>query len=167
MTLPPAIRTEPGRDINHSLGGNGLIVVCKRDGFVEFHDGKTFALQEEIKLPDFPHEVVLSPDRKKAYVSIYGNGQVGTNTEPGTRIAVLDIAGKKLDGFIEVAPFLAPHAMCSGRPPNRATPSSISTRRAGSCWAMSRPAPTARISWRRMPTARRSMCRIASSPSCR
>jgi len=111
MTLPPATRTQPGSDINHSLGTNGLIVVCKRDGFVEFHDGKNFALQEEIKLPDFPHEVMLSPDRKKAYVSIYGNGQVGTNTEPGTRIAVLDIASKKLEGFIEVAPFLAPHAM--------------------------------------------------------
>jgi len=111
MTLPPARRTRPDSDINHSLGTTGLIVVCKRDGFVEFHDGKTFALQEEIKLPDFPHEVVLAPDRKKAYVSIYGNGQVGTNTEPGTRIAVLDIAGKKLEGFIELAPFLAPHAL--------------------------------------------------------
>ena len=111
MTLPPAARTQAGADINHSLGTNGAIVVCKRDGFVEFHDASNFALQEEIKLPDFPHEVVLSPDRRKAYVSIYGNGQVGTNTEPGTRIAVFDIAGKKLDGFIEIAPFLAPHGM--------------------------------------------------------
>ena len=111
MTLPPATRTRLGADINHPLGTAGLIVVCKRDGFVEFHDATTFALQEEIKLPDFPHEVVLSPNRQKAYVSIYGNGQVGTNTEPGTRIAVIDIAGKKLDGYIEIAPFLAPHAM--------------------------------------------------------
>lgn len=111
MTLPPATRTRPGADINHPTGANGLVVVCKRAGFVEFHDATGFALEEELKLPDFPHEVVLSPDRKKAYVSIYGNGQVGTNTQPGTRIAVLDIAGKKLDGFIEIAPFLAPHAM--------------------------------------------------------
>jgi DNA-binding beta-propeller fold protein YncE len=111
MNLPPARPTRPGSDINHSLGTTGLVVVCKRDGFVEFHDGKSFALVEEIKLPDFPHEVVLSPDRRKAYVSIYGNGQVGTNTEPGTRIAVLDLAGKKLDGFIEIAPFLAPHGL--------------------------------------------------------
>jgi YVTN family beta-propeller protein len=111
MTLPPAARTQPGADINHSLGTKGLVVVCKRDGFVEFHDATNFALQEEIKLPDFPHEVVLSPDRKKAYVSIYGNGQVGTNTEPGTRVAVLDLAARKLDGFIEIAPFLAPHGM--------------------------------------------------------
>lgn len=111
MTLPPAKPTRPGSDINHPLGTNGLIVVCKRDGFVEFHDTTNFALVEEIKLPDFPHEVVLSPDRKKAYVSIYGNGQVGTNTEPGTKIAVIDIAGRKLDGFIEIAPFLAPHGL--------------------------------------------------------
>jgi YVTN family beta-propeller protein len=112
MTLPLALPTPPGTDINHPLGTDGLIVICKRDGFVEFHDaGNDFTLREEIKLPDFPHEVVLSPDRKKAYVSIYGNGQVGTNTEPGTRIAVLDIAGRKLDGFIEIAPFLAPHGM--------------------------------------------------------
>jgi YVTN family beta-propeller protein len=111
MTLPPAKPTRPGADINHPLGTTGLIVVCKRDGFVEFHDTKDFATVEEIKLPDFPHEVVLSPDRAKAYVSIYGNGQVGTNTEPGTKIAVIDIAGRKLDGFIEIAPFLAPHGL--------------------------------------------------------
>ena len=115
MTLPPAKPTRPGTDINHSLGTAGLVVVCKRDGFVEFHDAARYDLVEEIKLPDFPHEVVLSPDRRKAYVSIYGNGQVGTNTEPGTRIAVIDLAAKKLDGFIEIAPFLAPHGMLFDR----------------------------------------------------
>ena len=111
MTLPPAKPTRPGTDINHPLGTEGLIVVCKRDGFVEFHDTKNYDTIEAIKLPDFPHEVVLSPDRQKAYVSIYGNGQVGTNTEPGTKIAVIDMARKKLDGFIELAPFLAPHGL--------------------------------------------------------
>ncbi len=111
MTLPPAKPTRPGSDINHSLGTNGLVVVCKSAGFVEFHDPKNYETIEEIKLPDFPHEVVLSPDRKKAYVSIYGNGQVGTNTEPGTKIAVIDLATKRLDGFIEMAPFLAPHGL--------------------------------------------------------
>jgi YVTN family beta-propeller protein len=115
MTLPQAKKTRPDADINHPLGTAGLIVVCKRDGFVEFRDATSFALVEEIKLPDFPHEVVLSPDRRKAFVSIYGNGQVGTNTEPGTRIAVLDVARRKLDGFIEIAPFLAPHGLMFDR----------------------------------------------------
>ncbi len=111
MTLPPAKPTRPGADINHPLGTNGLVVVCKSAGFVEFHDTRNYDTVEELKLPDFPHEVVLSPDRTKAYVSIYGNGQVGTNTEPGTKIAVIDLPTKKLDGFIEIAPFLAPHGM--------------------------------------------------------
>lgn len=115
MTLPQAVATRPDADINHSLGTAGLVVVCKRAGFVEFHDPASFAVTEEIKLPDFPHEVVLSPDRRKAYVSIYGNGQVGTNTEPGTRIAVIDLAAKKLEGFIEIAPFLAPHGLLFDR----------------------------------------------------
>jgi DNA-binding beta-propeller fold protein YncE len=114
-TLPPVETTEPGADINMSTGTSGLVVVCKTDGFVEFYDAKTFARSDEIKLPDFPHEVVLSPDRKTAYVSIYGNGQVGTNTRPGTQIAVIDLARRKLEGFIEIAPYLAPHGLTFDR----------------------------------------------------
>jgi len=109
--LPPSMATEPGADINASTGTTGLFIVCKTDGFAEFHDPVTYARMDEIKLPDFPHEVVLSPDRKTAYVSIYGNGQVGTNTKPGTQIAVIDLLRRKLKGFIEIAPYLAPHGL--------------------------------------------------------
>ena len=113
--LPPVEATRPGADINMPTGSGALLVVCKTDGFVEFYDPASFARIDEIKLPDFPHEVVLSPDRATAYVSIYGNGQVGTNTRPGTRIAVIDLAARKLAGFIEVAPYLAPHGMMFDR----------------------------------------------------
>ncbi|HXQ53495.1 MAG TPA: YncE family protein [Stellaceae bacterium] len=115
ITLPPVAATEPGADINTPTGTSGLFVVCKSDAFVEFYDAKSFARAEEINLPDFPHEVVLSPDRKTAYVSIYGNGQVGTNTKPGTKIAVIDLAARKLSGFIEIAPYLAPHGLMFDR----------------------------------------------------
>jgi DNA-binding beta-propeller fold protein YncE len=113
--LPPVVATAAGADINTPTGAAGLVVVCKSDAFVEFYDAKTLARIDEIKLPDFPHEVVLSPDRKTAYVSIYGNGQVGTNTKPGTRIAVIDLARRQLQGFIEIAPYLAPHGMMFDR----------------------------------------------------
>jgi DNA-binding beta-propeller fold protein YncE len=113
--LPPVVATAPGADINAPTGTSGLFIVCKTAGFVEFHDPVTFARLDEIKLPDFPHEVVLSPDRKTAYVSIYGNGQVGTNTRPGTQIAVIDLARRKLAGFIEIAPYLAPHGLSFDR----------------------------------------------------
>ena len=115
LTLPPALATLPGADINTPTGTTGLFVVCKTAGFVEFYDPATLTRTDEIKLPDFPHEVVLSPDRATAYVSIYGNGQVGTNTRPGTQIAVIDLARRKLTGFIEMAPFLAPHGMSFDR----------------------------------------------------
>jgi DNA-binding beta-propeller fold protein YncE len=113
--LPPANPTQPGADINNSTGRNGFLVVCKTAGFVEFYDPQKFTLIVEIKLPDFPHEVVLSPDRSKAYVSIYGNGVIGANLKPGTQIAVIDLATRKLDGFIELAPFLAPHGLMFDR----------------------------------------------------
>ncbi|MGH6980845.1 MAG: YncE family protein [Stellaceae bacterium] len=115
MTLPLAKRTEPGDDINTSTGTIGLLVVCKTAGFVEFYDPHKFTLIDEIKLPDFPHEVILSPDRTKAYVSIYGSGVIGANLRPGTQIAVIDLKTRKLDGFIELAPFLAPHGLMFDR----------------------------------------------------
>jgi YVTN family beta-propeller protein len=109
--LPPAHATKPDADINTSIGTTGLFVVCKTDAFVEFYDPRSLTLVDEIKLPDFPHEVTLSPDRCTAYVSIYGNGIVGTNTSPGTQIAVIDLPSRKLKGFIELAPYLGPHGM--------------------------------------------------------
>jgi hypothetical protein len=101
----------PGADINAPTGTSGMLIVCETAGFVEFHDPETFTRVDEIKLPDFPHEAVLSPDRKTAYVSIYVNGQVGTNTKPGTQVAVIDLVHRKPKGFIEIAPYLAPHGL--------------------------------------------------------
>lgn len=115
QVLPPAEPTQPGADINTSTGKNGFMVLCKTAGFVEFYDPEKFALIDEIELPDFPHEVILSPDRKKAYVSIYGSGVIGANLRPGTQIAVIDLASRRLDGFIELAPFLAPHGLMFDR----------------------------------------------------
>jgi DNA-binding beta-propeller fold protein YncE len=115
LTLPPVKETAPDADLNSFTGAAGLLVVCKTAGFAEFYDPGTLSKTGEIKLPDFPHEVVLSPDRKRAYVSIYGNGQVGTNTRPGTQIAVIDLGRRKLEGFIEIAPYCAPHALSFDR----------------------------------------------------
>jgi YVTN family beta-propeller protein len=113
--LPPVLHAAAGADPNVSTGSAGLLVVAKAASFVEFYDPRSLTRLGEIALPNFPHEVILSPDRKTVYVSIYGNGIVGTNTEPGTRIAVIDLAARRLDGFIEVAPYLGPHGMMFDR----------------------------------------------------
>jgi YVTN family beta-propeller protein len=116
--LPPALHAAPGSDPNLSTGSAGLLIVAKAASVVEFFDPRSLKRLGEIALPNFPHEVILSPDRKTAYVSIYGNGIVGTNTEPGTRIAVIDLAKQRLDGFIEVTPYLGPHGMMFDRAGN-------------------------------------------------
>jgi len=113
--LPPALPTRAGADINSSTGRNGFLVVCKTASFVEFYDPEKFTLIEEIRLPEFPHEVILNPERTKAYVSIYGSGVIGANIRPGTQIAVIDLATRKLEGFIELAPYLAPHGLMFDR----------------------------------------------------
>jgi YVTN family beta-propeller protein len=117
-SLPPALATQPGADLNTPTGTTALFVVAKTASFVEFYDPRTCQRIDEIKLPEFPHEVALSPDRATAYVSIYGNGIVGTNTRPGTQIAVIDLKSRKLSGIIELAPYLAPHGMVFDRDGN-------------------------------------------------
>jgi hypothetical protein len=64
--LPPASPTEPGADVNTSIGTNGFLVVCKTASFVQFYYPHSFTLIDEIRLPEFPHEVVLAPDRRTA-----------------------------------------------------------------------------------------------------
>ena len=92
--LPPALPTPAGADINSPTGKTGFLVVCKTSSYVEFYDPDNFALVEEIRLPEFPHEVILNPERTKAYVSIYGSGVIGANIRPGTQIAVIDLVAK-------------------------------------------------------------------------
>jgi len=113
--LPPVAPARPGADVNTATGKTGFLVVCKTASVVAFYDPERFTPIDEIRLPELPHEVVLSPDRRKAYVSIYGSGVIGANLRPGTQIAVIDLAARKLDGFIELAPFLAPHGLMFDR----------------------------------------------------
>ena len=143
-TLPPVAETAAGADINTPVGAKELLVVCKSDAFVEFYDAKSLARIDEIKLPDFPHEVVLSPDRKTAYVSIYGNGQVGTNTRPGTRIAVIDLAQPQARGLHRDRALsraarhdVRPRGASLGDGGASAIRSSSSIPRAARCWARS------------------------------
>jgi DNA-binding beta-propeller fold protein YncE len=56
-----------------------------------------------IPLGDTPSALVMAPDGKRAYVSLPGTGRTG-------RIAVLDVAGKRVDRTIDVPPSPNPKA---------------------------------------------------------
>jgi YVTN family beta-propeller protein len=58
-----------------------------------------------------PHEIAISPDRKTAYVTVYGDGVYGNNPHPGHIIAIIDIASRQMTGTIDVSPYIAPHGL--------------------------------------------------------
>jgi DNA-binding beta-propeller fold protein YncE len=56
-----------------------------------------------------PHDVAISPDRRAAYVPIYGDGVYGRNPHPGHTIAIIDLEARQVAGTIDVSPYQAPH----------------------------------------------------------
>jgi YVTN family beta-propeller protein len=109
--LLPVACAEPGMASVAASRGE-LIVVNKLAGRVQFFDARSHALLEDLEMPKFPHEVVLSPDRATAYVSIYGMGVFGKNSEaPGREVAIIDLASRRQVGSIDVSPYRAPHGM--------------------------------------------------------
>lgn len=60
------------------------------------------------------HEVVASPDGRMAYVPIYGNSGVGKPGTDGSKIAVIDIAARKVVGVVDFGRGVRPHCPMFG-----------------------------------------------------
>lgn len=61
-----------------------------------------------------PHEIALSQDGTRAFVSIYGDKDYGRNT-PDNRIAVVDLKDMTCLGHIDLDLYRGPHAMQTDR----------------------------------------------------
>jgi YVTN family beta-propeller protein len=60
------------------------------------------------------HEVVASPDGKRAFVPIYGNSGVGKKGTDGTLIRVIDLQKREIVGTIDLKKGLRPHCAVIG-----------------------------------------------------
>jgi YVTN family beta-propeller protein len=60
------------------------------------------------------HEVVASPDGKRAFVPIYGNSGVGGRGTDGSLIRVIDLAEHQVVGTIDLGKGLRPHCAVMG-----------------------------------------------------
>jgi len=60
-----------------------------------------------------PHEVTLSADGSRAFVSLYGSADYGPNV-PDNRIAVVDLTAMRLLGHIDLNLYKGPHALVTG-----------------------------------------------------
>lgn len=102
-------------NLNSPTGTHGLIMVDKVGGYVRFFDPATDKELAGFDASDAPgtkpHELVISPDHKLAYVSVYGSGVYGNNPHPGHSIDIFDLVSHKMVGTIDVAPYRAPHGL--------------------------------------------------------
>lgn len=60
-----------------------------------------------------PHEIALSADGSRAFVSLYGSADYGPNV-PDNRIAVVDLDSMSLAGHIDLNLYKGPHALRIG-----------------------------------------------------
>ena len=101
--IPPLSSLRAGP--NFMTGTDGVIAVDKIANRVLFLSPSNY--ETVLALSGFAtrvHEVAISPDRKMAYVPIYGDGKHGDNPNPGHLIAVFDLQARRHIGDISTRP---------------------------------------------------------------
>jgi DNA-binding beta-propeller fold protein YncE len=88
-----------------------LIAVDKVANKIRFYDVRL----REIKVIDGPepcvHELALTPDRRTAFVPLYGDGIYGGNKRPNNKILAVDLVRMEIADVIALGEFTAPHGM--------------------------------------------------------
>lgn len=98
-------------DVNNRSGGPNLILTAKAANVIQFFDAATLQKTGEISMPASTHEMVLSPDGRRVFATVYGGGIFGKNVHPDRRVAVIDLASKSIMRLIDVGADLAPHSV--------------------------------------------------------
>ena len=99
-----------------SFSSAGLLLVANKGdqtlGLVDTDSGRQIATIVEGGVTG--HEVVASPDGKKAFVPIYGNSGVGMPGTDGSTIAVIDLGEHKLIRTVDFGHGVRPHCAVFG-----------------------------------------------------
>jgi DNA-binding beta-propeller fold protein YncE len=101
-------------DANHPTGTRGLLLIDKMGGHIRFFDPAKFTERSSIAVATRPHDFVLTPDRKTAYVPLYGDGIFNRNPNPGHEVVIVDMDAAKVVGTIDTSPYRAPHGIQIG-----------------------------------------------------
>ncbi len=88
-----------------------LLLVEKCSHCFSFYDVATGTRLHSIPLEEYPHEFVVDPARRYAYVGHYGVETSGHLGAGGTKIFQIDIRERRLARTIDVAPFNRLHGM--------------------------------------------------------
>lgn len=102
-------------DANNRPGGPRLVVTAKTANKVQFFDAATLTKTGEIDMPASTHEMVLSPNGRAVYASVYGGGIFGKNANPDRRVALINLEAKAITRVIDVGADVAPHGVMLDR----------------------------------------------------
>ncbi len=95
--------------------GGYLLVANKGDhtlGVIDTAAGRQIATVHEDGTTG--HEVIASPDGKRAFVPIYGNSGVGHAGTDGSLLRVIDLASRKIVGTVDFGHGVRPHCPMIG-----------------------------------------------------
>nr|WP_237330444.1 YncE family protein [Streptomyces sp. BA2] len=87
------------------------MVVEKSSHAVSFYDAESGQLRQTVRLPDYPHEMVVDSRRRFAYVGHYGVRMSSSVGEGGAAVFVIDLAERSLARTIDTRPFNRIHGM--------------------------------------------------------
>jgi YVTN family beta-propeller protein len=96
--------------------GRGLLLVANKGdhtlGLIDPTAGRQITTVAEDGVTG--HEVVASPDGKRAYVPIYGNAGVGKPGTDGRLLRVIDLATRQVAGTVDFGKGVRPHCAVFG-----------------------------------------------------
>jgi DNA-binding beta-propeller fold protein YncE len=92
-----------------------LFVVFKLASYVAWLDPATLEARHSLQLPTNCHELVVDDQRRRCYVSIYGNGIYGNNTQAGHAVAVIDLDTRALLDIVDLGNHRGPHGLALGQ----------------------------------------------------
>jgi YVTN family beta-propeller protein len=86
------------------LHADTLLVANRGGSTITLIDPATMTLLGTVAVGFDPHEIAVTRDGSRAYVSNYGNGQ-------GTTLSVIDIAARTKVKDVSIAPLRGPHGI--------------------------------------------------------
>jgi YVTN family beta-propeller protein len=93
-----------GSALAQSTPTSSLLALAKRDSTLAIVDPATLKVVAKVPCGPDPHEVIVSPDGKLAYVSNYGGGAYNT-------ISVIDLVAQKALAPIDLGVLHGPHGL--------------------------------------------------------
>ncbi len=92
-------------------GKQALIVVQKGDHSLGYYDLESGGELARVPLDPYPHEFVLSPDNRHAFICHFGVALAEDEGPGGNTVSIVDLASRSRGGTLDCGDFRRPHGI--------------------------------------------------------